>query len=408
MMKTNFSLLFYLKKQKNYISGNAPIYMRITVQGKRAEIATSRDCEPSRWNARAGRVIGSKEDVKMLNVYLDQLQNSVYLAHQAVVNSGLFITAEAIKNKYLGKADSIHTLMEAIKDHNEKMKSLVGKDYVQGTLNHYKVLESHLSAFVTSKYGVTDINIRNIDQAFLNDFDHYLRSDKNCANNYVVKNIKNLGKILRLCLEKGWMEKDPFIAYKGKTKNVDRYYLNQEELSQVAAKQFISERLRQVRDVFIFCCFTGLAYVDVFKLKQEHIQKGNDGERWIFINRQKTKTRSAIPLLPTAINIIDQYAENKVCINNGNLLPVPSNQKMNEYLKEIADLCGIDKKLTSHIARHTFATTVTLLNGVPIESVSKMLGHTNIRTTQHYAKILDTKVGVDMNELRKKSFLNFS
>lgn len=204
------------------------------------------------------------------------------------------------------------------------------------------------------------------------------------------------------------MEKDPFIAYKGKTKNVDRYYLNQKELSQIAAKQFISERLRQVRDVFVFCCFTGLAYVDVFKLKQEHIQKGNDGERWIFTNRQKTKTRSAIPLLPTAINILDQYSENKVCINNGNLLPVPSNQKMNEYLKEIADLCGIEKKLTSHIARHTFATTVTLLNGVPIESVSKMLGHTNIRTTQHYAKILDIKVGIDMNELRKKSFLNFS
>jgi site-specific recombinase XerD len=401
-MKTNFSLLFYLKKQKNYISGNAPIYMRITVQGKRAEIATSRDCEPHRWNARAGRVIGSKEEYKMLNNYLDQLQTSVYEAHQRIVKSGEIITADAIKNRYLGKAEISHTLMEAVKDHNEKMKSLVGKDYVQGTLNRYRVLERHLISFLQLKYYLTDIDIKQVEQSFISDFDYYLRSDKNCANNYVVKTIKNLGKILHICLENNWLEKDPFIGYKGKSKNADRYYIDQEELQRIAGKQFVSQRLGQVRDVFLFCCFTGLAYIDVFKLKHEHIRKGNDGEIWVFTNRQKTKIRSAIPLLPTAIKIIEKYANHPVCINKGLLLPVPSNQKMNEYLKEIADLCEIDKKLTSHIARHTFATTVTLLNGVPIESVSKMLGHTNIRTTQHYAKILDIKVGADMAVLKKK------
>lgn len=246
------------------------------------------------------------------------------------------------------------------------------------------------------------MDIRHINRSFISDFDFYLRSDKNCANNYVVKNIKNLGKIVHVCMANGWIETDPFLSYKGKSKNVDRYYINKEELLKIADKPFISERLKQVRDVFLFCCFTGLAYADVFKLKTEHISKGNDGERWIFTNRQKTKIRSAIPLLPTAIQIIDKYAKHPVCVNKGTLLPVPSNQKMNEYLKEIADLCGIDKKLTSHIARHTFATTITLLNGVPIESVSKMLGHTNIRTTQHYAKILDIKVGADMALLKQK------
>lgn len=234
------------------------------------------------------------------------------------------------------------------------------------------------------------------------DLIYYLRSDKNCANNYVVKNIKNLGKILRICMENEWIDKSPFTAYKGKTKNVDRFYLNKEELAHITGKEFLSERLKQVRDVFIFCCFTGLAYVDVFKLKQENIRRGIDGDRWIFTNRQKTKTRSSVPLLSTAVEIVDRYSTNKICLNKGLLLPVPSNQKMNEYLKEIADLCGIEKKLTSHIARHTFATTVTLLNGVPIESVSKMLGHTNIRTTQHYAKILDIKVSEDMAMLKKK------
>ena len=334
--------------------------------------------------------------------HLDQLQNAIYYAHQRVFDMGLPITADAIKSSFLGTLTNSHTLLEAVTDHNLKMEQLVGKDYVHGTLNRYKVLERHLKVFIPLKYGVADMDIRTIDQAFLNGFDHYLRSDKNCANNYVVKNIKNLGKILRICMENEWIDKSPFTAYKGKTKNVDRFYLNKEELAHIAEKEFLSEKLKQVRDVFIFCCFTGLAYVDVFKLKQENIRKGIDGDRWIFTNRQKIKTRSSVPLLSTAVEIIDRYATNKVCLNKGLLLPIPSNQKMNEYLKEIANLCGIEKKLTSHIARHTFATTVTLLNGVPIESVSKMLGHTNIRTTQHYAKILDIKVSEDMAMLKKK------
>ncbi|WP_113652767.1 site-specific integrase [Pedobacter namyangjuensis] len=401
-MKTNFSLLFYLKKQKNYVSGNVPIYMRITVEGNRAEMATNRDCDPKRWNAKGGRAVGTKEDVRMLNTHLDQLQNAVYFAHQSVFDLGMPITAGLIKSSYLGTLSNSHTLLEAVADHNMKMEQLVGKDYVRGTLNRYKVLETHLKVFIRLRYGVADMDIRTINQTFLNGFDHYLRSDKKCANNYVVKNIKNLGKILRICLEKEWIDKSPFTAYKGKTKNVDRFFLNKEELANIAGKEFQSERLKQVRDVFIFCCFTGLAYVDVFKLKHENIRKGIDGDRWIFTNRQKTKTRSSVPLLPTAVEIIDRYATNKVCLNKGLLLPVPTNQKMNEYLKEIADLCGIENKLTSHIARHTFATTVTLLNGVPIESVSKMLGHTNIRTTQHYAKILDMKVSEDMALLKKR------
>ncbi len=376
--------------------------MRITVEGNRAEIATNRDCDPNKWNAKGGRTIGSREAIKILNTHLDQLQNAVYLAHQSIFDLGLPITADLIKSSYLRTLTNSHTLLEAVEDHNAKMEQLVGKDYVRGTLNRYKVLENHLKVFLHLKYGVFDMDIKNIDQAFLNGFDHYLRFNKNCANNYVVKNIKNLGKILRICMENEWIDKSPFTAYKGKTKNVDRFYLNTEELTHIAGKEFISERLRQVRDVFIFCCFTGLAYVDVFQLKHENIKNGIDGERWIFTSRQKTKTRSSVPLLPTATKIMDRYATNKVCLNKGLLLPVPSNQKMNEYLKEIADLCGIDKKLTSHIARHTFATTVTLLNGVPIERVSKMLGHTNIRTTQHYAKILDIKVSEDMALLKNK------
>jgi len=292
--------------------------------------------------------------------------------------------------------------MQAITEHNEKVETLVGKEFVQGTLNRYKVLKKHLAFFLAFKYDVKDIDMRNIDIAFLNEFDYYLRSEKSCANNYTVKMIKNLGKIINISFENGHIQTNPFACYKGRTKKVDRYFLNQEEIQVIADKKFVSERLDIIRDVFLFCCFTGLAYADVQKLQKTHISKGIDGEYWIIKNRQKTNIRSAIPLLPSAVTIINKYKNHPVCLNKGLIFPVPSNQKMNEYLKEIADLCGIEKKLTSHIARHTFATTVTLLNGVPIESVSKMLGHTNIRTTQHYAKILDIKVSEDMMLLKNK------
>ena len=214
--------------------------------------------------------------------------------------------------------------------------------------------------------------------------------------------MKNFGKIIRICLSNGLLATNPFQNYKNKIKKVDRVYLNDEEIKQIANKPLASERLAQVRDVFIFCCFTGLAYVDVKNLKRGDIVTGIDGEKWISIKRQKTNVPSRIPLLPIAATLLNQYQYNRMCLNTGLLLPVSSNQKMNSYLKEIADFCGIDKPITFHIARHTFATTVTLLNGIPIESVSKMLGHTNIQTTQHYAKILDVKVGADMALLKTK------
>lgn len=198
------------------------------------------------------------------------------------------------------------------------------------------------------------------------------------------------------------LDKNPFVNYKAKVKEVERAYLVQEEIQAIVDKEFATERLNQVKDIFLFSCFTGLAYIDVKQLTRSNIGLGIDGGKWIFTNRQKTDTRSNISLLPIAEEILDKYKQHPQCLNEGKLLPVLSNQKMNSYLKEIADLCEINKELTFHIARHTFATTVTLTNGVPIESVSKMLGHKNLRTTQHYAKILDKKVSDDMKVLRTK------
>ncbi len=401
-MKTNFSMLFYLKKQKNYTSGLAPVYLRITVDGERAEVTTNRECEPEKWNSHSGRATGTKENIKSLNAFLDNLQSDAYEAHRYLHENGKLITAESLKNRMLGKSEKSYMLIELFKDHNSKVASLIGKGFAPATHKRYETSLRHTQAFLKFQFGVADINIEKVDNAFITDYDYYLRTTNKCNNNSTLKYIKNLGKIIRICLSNGWIIKNPFVNYKGKIKTVNRVYLTEEEVQRMANKSFDIDRLSQVRDVFLFCCFTGLAYVDIKKLKISEITKGVDGGLWIFTNRQKTETRSAIPLLPTATQLIKKYSNHPLCINKDMPLPVPSNQKMNGYLKEIAAMCGIDKILTSHIARHTFATTITLSNGVPIETVSKMLGHSSIKQTQHYAKILDLKVSADMILLKQK------
>jgi len=401
-MKTNFSLLFYLKKPKKHQNGLVPIYLRITVNGKRAETSTGRECEPTLWNSTAGRFKGTKEEIKSFNAYLDNLQAQVYEAHGQLTKAGGMITAENLKNKLLGKSEKCRMLISLFKDHNKKVSALVGDEYAAGTLERYETSLRHTRSFLEWQYKVSDIDIKQIDHDFITSYEFYLRSERKCANNSAIKYIKNFGKIIRICLASGWLDKDPFVNYKAKVKRVDRIFLNREELQAMADKVFPTERLNQVRDIFLFCCFTGLAYADVKKLKPAEIVKGLDGEMWIYTKRKKTDTPSRIPLLPSALSLLNKYANHPLCCNTDKALPVSTNQKMNAYLKEIADVCGVNKILTFHIARHTFATTVTLSNGVPIESVSKMLGHTNIKTTQHYAKILDLKVGQDMALLRQK------
>ena len=401
-MKTNFSLLFYLKKPKTYENGVMPIYLRITINGQRAETTTGRECEPSLWNSDSGRFKGTRQEIKSFNAYLDNLQSQVYEAQRQLCEANVPITAETLKNKFLGKADKARMLMDIFKDHNKKIAALVGHEYAAGTYIRYQTSLKHTGDYLQWQYKVPDIDIEKIDYDFITNYEFYLRSVRKCANNSAFKYIKNFKKVVGICLSSGWLSKDPFVNYKIRIKQVDRVFLNQDDLQVMADKKFPTERLNQVRDIFLFCCFTGLAYADVNKLKRSEIVKGADGDMWIYTKRKKTDTPTRIPLLPSALRLLDRYEEHPTCRNLNRALPVSSNQKMNAYLKEIAAVAGINKPLTFHIARHTFATTVTLANGVPIESVSKMLGHTNIKTTQHYAKILDLKVSQDMALLKSK------
>ena len=407
-MNKNFTLLFYLKKQKTWNGGSVPIYIRITVDGRRTEISSGRECDPQRWNSQAGRCIGSKEESKTLNHYLDTLQTKIMLAHQSLLECGQAITAENLKNQFSGRAEKQRFLMQLFEEHNQRVKSLLGNGFEANTLKGYRTSVKHLTAFLKAKYGRNDIEIKSLNHEFIVDFEYYLKSTCKCSGISAAKYIKHLKKIVNHCLANHWLTTNPFSRFKSSAKAKERTYLTTEELGKIISKELSVERLQQVRDIFVFCCYTGLSYADVQKLKQSEVATGIDGEQWIFTIRQKTEIASRIPLLPVALKIIKQYKDHPQCNYKDLLLPVLSNQKMNAYLKEIADLCGIQKHLTFHLARHTFATTVTLSNGVPIETVSKMLGHTLLKTTQHYAKILDIKVSEDMKSLKKKLSLSKS
>ena len=407
-MKTKITLHFYAKSTKANANGLLPIYVRLTVDGKRLEFSTKKFVEKTKWSNELSKMKGTSEEARSINSYLDLMKAKVLEAQMELLHRNEALTIENFKNKILGTEERQRMLVPIFQDHNNKIKELVGKEYAPGTLERYTTSLKHTIEFMQWKYNLSDIDIKKIDHAFITDYEFWLRSVRNCANNTAVKYIKNFNKIIKICLANDWLDKNPFANYKSKVKEVERVYLTESEIQSIIEKDFKTERLSIVRDIFLFSCFTGLAYIDVKNLTKSHISFGIDGEKWIFTHRQKTESASKIPILPVTQMIIDKYENHPQCLNEDKLLPILSNQKMNAYLKEIAGVCEIDKELTFHIARHTFATTVTLTNGVPIESVSKMLGHKNLRTTQHYAKVLDRKVSDDMKKIKEIYHINLN
>lgn len=400
-MNAKISVLFYAKKSKTKSNLRVPIYLRITVNGKRAEFSTGKDVEISKWSSAQNRLKGNSEEARAINKYLDILKSNVLVLENKLALSRESFDAIDIKNLLTGANTTERYLIPIFEEHNSKIEKLLGKEYAPATLKNFKTCLAHLKEFLWKFHKKSDIDIQKLEPSFLNDFDFFLRTKPNINNNSAVKHTKNLSKILKLCYQNNWIEKDLVIFYKGKFQEVNVNFLTEEEIRTIKNKDFIGKGLNLVRDIFIFSCYTGLAYIDIFNLTKEQITIGVDGNIWIITNRQKTGINSNIPLLPIAEEIIKKYENHPLVSNSGKLLPVYSNQKVNEYLKTIADNCNINKKLTFHCARHTFATTVTLSNNVSMESVSKMLGHKSIKTTQHYAKILDKKVSEDMNNLKK-------
>lgn len=401
-MKAKITLHIYAKTTKANASGQLPIYIRLTVDGQRFEFSSKKFIEKSKWSPELSKMKGSSEEARTINNYLDLMKSKVFNIQMELIHKNEELSLENFKSRILGIHQRERMIIPIYQNHNDKIEELIGNGYAYGTLERFKISLKHLQEFIQWKYNVSDISITKIDYAFVTEFEFYLRSVKKCNNNTAVKYVRNFRKIIKICLDNDWLDKNPCSRYEGKMKEVERDFLTEEELNRIYNKRFSSERLNLVKDIFIFSCYTGLAYVDVKGLKKDHIAIGIDGEKWIFKNRQKTDTKSKIPVLPIAEAIIQKYANHPKCLNEDSVLPILTNQKMNAYLKELGDLCDISKEITFHMARHTFATSITLTNGVPIETVSKMLGHKNIQTTQHYAKILDKKVSEDMMVLKEK------
>lgn len=399
-MKTKISVLFYAKKSKAKSNDQVPVYLRITVNGKRSEFSTGKNVDPSKWNPEISRLKGNSEEARAINKYFDVLLSKILEIERNLILSGESFDATDVKNLLIGTQETERYLIPIFQDHNNRMEKLIGKEYAVATLKNFKTCLAHLKQFLWNFYKKSDINIKKIEPAFLNDFDFFLRTKAKCNNNSTVKHTKNLAKILKICYQNNWIEKDLVMYYKGKFNEVTTNFLTEEEIKTIRDKDFVGQGLNLVRDIFIFSCYTGLAYIDINNLTKAHISKGIDGNLWIKTHRQKTRTASNIPLLPIAEEILRKYESHPLIANSEKLLPMYTNQKVNEYLKTIAENCEINKKLTFHVARHTFATTVTLGNNVSMESVSKMLGHKSIKTTQHYAKILDKKVSEDMISLK--------
>lgn len=401
-MTRTFDYLFTLRKPKNYVNGNVKIYLRITIDGQRCETATAQFADPELWDIKAGRVKGKSEEAKSINSYLDILQAKLYESHAELLQANIPINAVLLRNKFNGKDDRSRKLIEIVTAYHKNMEKLVGRDYVDITVRKFHTTLLHLTSFIKWKYNTPDISLSQLKYEFITDFEFYLKTEKNIGNNTVAKHIQNTNRVINECVDKAWLSSNPFINFSVKTEVRERVFLSEDELEAMIQKEISVERISIVRDIFVFSCFTGLSYVDIANLTTQNIVTGIDKEKWIHTSRQKTGTASHVPLLPQPLEIINKYSDHPKVINTGKLLPILSNQRMNSYLKEIADLCNINKILTFHIARHTFATTITLNNDVPIESVSKMLGHKKLQTTQHYAKILDKKVSNDMQILRSK------
>lgn len=388
-----------LKKSKMKKDGKCPVYARCIMNGSRIEISTSVYVSPNEWDRNREAILGKDESVKILNNRLNKFTSKLYDIYNQLEATGEEFDIYTFKEKIVGKRSQYYFLdiFDKIVSSIEKK---INRGYSIGTLKHYKTTQKRLTDFVSSQYFKKDIPINKVDYTFLNSFDIYLKSVVQVGPNTVWGYHRHLKKVLNDAIAMECILRNPYDNFKVKRGEANRDFLTMDELRQIENKSIMIKRLDIVRDVFVFACYTGLSYSDLCQLRYEHLNLGNDGEKWIIIDREKTKSRCRIPLLPRASSLIKKYENFPVNNSQGLLLPVNSNQKMNAYLKELAAICGINKKLSMHVARHTFATSVTLANGVPIETVSKMLGHNSLKTTQIYARIVDKKISEDMKKLK--------
>lgn len=403
MKRDSFRVLFFLKKTKLLKNGEASVCMRITVNGTRVENNIRKSIDPALWSQAKETARGKSRRACDLNTYIEEARIRLYQIFCELEQQNRPVTAHLLQELFFGqeKPKEVRTLLGTMQEHNDQCRALVGTDYALITVRRYESCRRYLAELIRQRYGKEDLPLAEVNGELVRAFAFYLKTEKGCQQNTVIRYMKCLKKITNLARANDWMAKDPFLGIRFHEKEVVREFLTMDELQTIYRKEFPLERLTLVRDVFIFAAFTGLAFIDVQQLAPEHIARDNNGNLWIRKPRQKTKNMCNIPLLDIPQEILRKYADHPTCRKKGVLLPVPCNQKMNSYLKEIADICMIRKNLTTHCARHSYATSVCLANGVSLENVAKMLGHSNIKMTQHYARVLDSSILRDMMQVER-------
>jgi len=396
-----FNLMCYLKKSKALKNGEIPVYLRVTVNKQSFTFSMQGSILPSLWSQAKERSRGKDKTAQELNHYIESVKSRLYKIHRELEIDGKPISAEIIKDIFLGNVmpDEGKTLVEVHTEHNERCRKLINTEYSPSTIYKFDASLKFLQEFMKRELDIEDIPLNQLSENFIRQYETYLKTERACNNNSTIKHLKIFKKVIRIALANDWMQKDPFASIKFHLDEVHVDFLTMEELNVLINKEFSCKRLSQVRDVFVFCAFSGLAFVDVKELRAEHIVKDANGRLWIRKPRQKTNNMCNIPLLQIPQNLLEKYKDDRNCLLTGQLLPIPTNQKFNAYLKELADLCGINKRLTSHVARHSFSTSVALANKVSMENVAKMLGHSSTRMTQHYARVLDQSIAEDMDNV---------
>ena len=396
-MKSTFSIIFYLKRQVVKKDGTVPVMGRITVDGTQAQFSCKVTANPKLWDTKGGRMTGKSMLALEVNRKLDKMRVSINKHYQEILDRDNYVTAEKVKNAFLGLEYRCQTLLKVYAQYNADYEKLYKAGMRSwGSLRRYRCVYRHLQEFLQSRYHVNDISLKELTPAFITDFEAFLRTDKHFCENSLSVYMLPLRTMVFRAIDNGWLTRDPFHDYKVPKVETTRGFLTKEEIHLLMNTELKRKTMQLIRDLYLFCCFTGLSFADLKNLKEEHIQTFFDDSEWILIDRQKTGVRSTIKLLDYPKSIMEKYRG--LCAD-GRIFPVPCYSDCRGILLRVAKRCGITKHLTWHMSRHTMATEICLTNGVPIETVSSILGHKNIKTTQIYAKITKEKLNKDMDKL---------
>lgn len=410
MKTTNtFGVHFILRKNKTQ-NGKYPVYARISVNKSRCELAMKCYLKKEDWNEVKGFAKPKNDELKQLNTYFEEVRAKITNYYRQFERQEIVITAEALKNAYLGQGDQLKqkTLMEVFTQHNKEMAASLK----WGTMKNYFTTAKYLKEFLSNRFPGGDIYLKQLNYEFISSFELYVRSNPihngdACTQNGTMKHMERLKRVINWACKMNWLPKNPFDQYQLKFKRKEREFLTEVELKAIENKVFVNSSMQESKDLFIFSCYTGLAYCDLIELSPDEIAADTQGRYWIYTNRMKTEIRVDVPLLSPALAILEKYKGHPAANQRRKVFPYTSNQEVNRQLKLIAEAAGIKKHLTFHLARHTFATLL-LMNGVPIETIKKLLGHTKITTTMIYAHVVNAKVGMDMEAFERKMDLNKS